>query len=169
MTEDLYATSSRRKRVYTQLRWSKSTYAQLKYTLRYTLVCVDRSAYIRYISKGKARMQTRVWWSKGYEISDLFCCVSAIWSMLISICWWCMFVLKSMERVQSENMMKHGLQMLFYWSCWIQCENWWNVVQGGAEGCSLQSGGSSSLPGEAGKRAQVVACVLVKSAPAHML
>ena len=72
------------------------------------------------------------------------------------------------------------------------------MVQGGAEGCSLQSGGCislpgeagkrdrgvvapfqerlvnesggrSSLPGEAGKRAQVGACVLVKSAPAHML
>ena len=72
------------------------------------------------------------------------------------------------------------------------------MVQGGAEGCSLQSGGRSSLPGEAGKRdrgvvapfqerlvnesggrsslpgeagkrAQVGACVLVKSAPAHML
>ena len=135
---------------------------------------------------------------KGYEISDLFCCVSAIWSVLKSICWWCMFVLKRMERVQFENMMKCGLQVVFYWSCWIQCENWWNVVQGGAEGCSLQSGGCSSLPGEAGKRdqgvvapfqerlvnesggwsslpgeagkrAQVGACVLVKSAPAHML
>ena len=72
------------------------------------------------------------------------------------------------------------------------------MVQGGAEGCSLQSGGCSSLPGEAGKRnqgvvapfqerlvnesggwsslpgeagkrAQVGACVLVKSAPAHIL
>ena len=72
------------------------------------------------------------------------------------------------------------------------------MVQGGAEGCSLQSGGCSSflgeagkrdqgvvapfqerlvnesrgwsfLPGEAGKRAQVGACVLVESAPAHML
>ena len=72
------------------------------------------------------------------------------------------------------------------------------MVQGGAEGCSLQSaghsslsgdagkrdqgviapfqerlvnesGGWSSLPGEAGKRAQVGACVLVKSALAHML
>ena len=72
------------------------------------------------------------------------------------------------------------------------------MVQGGAEGCSLQSGGRSSLPGEAGKRdqgvvapfqerlvnesggwsslpgeagkrAQVGACMLVESAPAHML
>ena len=32
-----------------------------------------------------------------------------------------------------------------------------------------ESGGWSSLPGEAGKRAQVGACVLVKSVPAHML
>ena len=30
------------------------------------------------------------------------------------------------------------------------------MVQGGAEGCSLQSGGCSSLPGEAGKREQGV-------------
>ena len=30
------------------------------------------------------------------------------------------------------------------------------MVQGGAEGCSLQSGGCSSLPGEAGKRDQGV-------------
>ena len=72
------------------------------------------------------------------------------------------------------------------------------MVHRGAEGCSLQSrgcsslpgeagkrdrgvvapfqerlvnesGGWSSLPGEAGKRAQVGACVLVKSALAHML
>ena len=32
-----------------------------------------------------------------------------------------------------------------------------------------ESGGWSSLPREAGKRAQVGACVLVESAPAHML
>ena len=30
------------------------------------------------------------------------------------------------------------------------------MVHGGAEGCSLQSGGCSSLPGEAGKREQGV-------------
>ena len=41
-------------------------------------------------------------------------------------------------------------------SYWIQCENWWNVVHGGAEGCSLQSGGFSSLLGEAGKWEQGV-------------
>ena len=41
-------------------------------------------------------------------------------------------------------------------SIWIQCENWWNVVHGGTEGCSLNSGGCSSLPGEAGKWEQGV-------------
>ena len=102
----IYAASLKRKRVCT-----------MKYIQRYTLVRVDGSAYIRNISEVKARMQTRVCWSKGYEISDLFCCVSAIWSMLLSFCWRCMFVLKSLERVQSRNMMKCGLQVVFYWSC----------------------------------------------------
>ena len=75
----IYAASLKRKRV-----------CAMKYTQRYTLVCVNGSVYIHDISKGKARMQTRVCWSKG--------------------------------------------------KLWIQCENWWNVVHRGAEGCSLQSG-----------------------------
>ena len=67
-----------------------------------------------------------------------------------------MIELKCVEWVQSENMMKSGLQIVFYWRYWIQYENWWNVVHGGAEGCSLQSGGCSSLPDETGKREQGV-------------
>ena len=134
-----------------------------------------------------------------YEISDLFCCFTAICQWCIhtelgclndeyaadyvnwrSSCWligwwfneWIDGVisfslmndeLKCVEWVQSENMMKSGLQVVLYGSCWIDYENWWNVVHGGAEGCSLQSegcslqsGGCSFLPGEAGKREQGV-------------
>ena len=56
-----------------------------------------------------------------------------------------------MEWVQSENLMKSGLQGMLCGSCWTQYENWWNLVHGGAEGRSLQLGCRSSLPGEAGK------------------
>jgi len=105
----IYAASAKRKRV-----------CAIKYTLRYTLVCVDGSAYIRDISEVKARMQTRVCWSKGYEISDLFCCVSAIWSVLISIYWWCLFVLKSMKGSSVKI--------------------WWNVA---CKCCSIEGVGSS--------------------------
>ena len=45
--------------------------------------------------------------------------------------------LKCVECAQSENMMKSGLQDVLYGSCWIQYENWWNVVHGGDEGRSL--------------------------------
>ena len=64
--------------------------------------------------------------------------------------------LKCVEWVQSENMMKSGLQDVLYESCWIQYENWWNVVYRGAEGRSLQWGGCSSLPVVASKRVQGV-------------
>ena len=60
------------------------------------------------------------------------------------------------EWVESENMMKSGLQDVLYESCWIQYENWWNMFHGGAEGRSLQWGGFSSLPVVAGKWEQGV-------------
>ena len=62
--------------------------------------------------------------------------------------------LKCVEWVQSKNLMKNGLQDVLYGSCWIQYENWWNVIHGAAEGRSLQWGGCSSLPVVAGKRVQ---------------
>ena len=67
-----------------------------------------------------------------------------------------MIELKCVEWVQSENLMKSGLQDVLCGSSWIQYENWWNVVHGGAEGQSLQWGGCSSLLGEAGKLEQGV-------------
>ena len=119
----------------------------------YTRVYVNGSAYIRGISERKARMKTRVCWSVWYEMSDLFCWFIVICQWVLV---WCMIELKLVEWVQSENMMKSGLQVVFYWRYWIQCENWWNVVHGGVEGCSLQSGGCSFLPREVVKREQGV-------------
>ena len=46
----IYAASAKKKRVCT-----------IKYTLRYTLVCVERSAYIRDISEEKARMRNKIY------------------------------------------------------------------------------------------------------------
>ena len=45
------------------------------------------------------------------SVSDLYVLVS------------CLTVLKSMEWVQSENMMKRGLQVVSQRKLWIQCEN----------------------------------------------
>ena len=50
-------------------------------------------AYIRGISERKVCMQTRVCWSMGYEMSDLFCYVTAIcilqfWVVCISLVVW---------------------------------------------------------------------------------
>ena len=55
------------------------------------------------------------------------------------------FELKCVEWVQSESLMKRGLQRVFCGSCWIQYENWWNMVHGGVKGRSLQWGGWISL------------------------
>ena len=51
---------------------------------------------------------------------------------------------------------KVACKLCYKGSFWIQYENWWNVVHGGAEGRSLQWGGCSSLPVVAGKREQGV-------------
>ena len=57
----------------------------LKYVQMYTRVYVHESAYIHRISERKARMKTRVCWSMWYEMSDLFCCITAI-------CLWCIHI-----------------------------------------------------------------------------
>ena len=90
----------------------------LKNAQMYTRVSFMKSAYIRRFSERKARMNTRVCWSTWYEMSDLFCCFTAI-------CQWCIHIdlgFLNVEYVADYDWLK--IKFLVVWLK-IQWVNWW--------------------------------------------
>ena len=128
MSEDLYESLSQWKRVYTRVWWRESAYGLFYNMQMYTWVDVNGRAYIRGISERRVCMQTRVCWSMGYEMSDLFCWCTAI-CQWVSV--WCMMSLN----VWSGSSLKIWWKVA-YKLCWFESggpivkiyETWSTVV-----------------------------------------